>query len=611
MLLVFTYLHAESMTSIKKIYFIDKNSTHTIKDISKNKELFHKLDTNNASFGFKNATVWIYLTIKNNTEKHLSKVMYFPYPLHDYIHVFKYKNSKLDADYITGDMTNFDTREIIDNKFIIPYKLSPKETKIIILKINSQSSLNLKIKFLSTEQYYVHERNSQLILGAYYGAIIIMLLYNLILFFVIKAKVYLDYVLFHFFNLFLQLGLNGLAFEFLYPSFPTLNLYFIPLSFTLSNFFAIKFSISFLSLNDLFPRISSYLKILSILSLLLVVLTFFIPYIYIIKLITLLSMLTAISLFIIGIITLKTYNNATSKFFVTAWSFLLIGVLAEMSLNIGLLEMNFFTLYGAQIGTFSELTLLSIALAYRYNSIYKQLLIKEGSLQILNNELETKVEDRTKILDKKNSLLNTEVKNKNFLLRELYHRVKNNLQVISGLLSLQAKRITDKEAKLVFDESIQRIKSIALIHEKLYNSDNLEIISMQTYTQSLVSDLEKSFQHDNLSFQVNCDNINLNLEIAVPLGLIINELVTNALKYAFTESMKNPTISIIMQIFDDDTFVLEISDNGKGVNMEKLQEGFGSKLLEFLAVYQLKGNAKSYNHNGLHTKIFLSKELLI
>ncbi len=604
-LLLFTSLYAkESKISIEKAYYIDKNKTLSVEDIAKNRVQFHPLNADNASFGFKDATIWIYLTIKNNTDKHLNQVVYFPFPLHDYLHVFKYKNAQLVQEYITGDMTNFNTREIIDNKFVIPYQLSPGEKKTIIFKINSQSSLNLKMKFLSTEHYYVHERNSQLILGAYYGAIVIMLLYNLILFFVIKARVYLDYVLFHFFNLFLQLGLNGLAFEFLYPSSPTLNLYFIPLVFSLSTFFAIKFSISFLSLNELFPKISRYLKVLSIFSLLLALLTFVIPYIYIIKVITLLSMLTAISLFIIGLIALKTYNNATSKFFVTAWSFLLLGVLAEMSLNMGFLEMNFFTLFGAQIGTFSELTLLSIALAHRYNTIYEQLLIKENSLQVLNNELETKVEDRTKVL-------NTEVKNKNFLLRELYHRVKNNLQVISGLLSLQAKRITDEEAKRVFNESIQRIKSIALIHEKLYNSDDLEIISMQTYTQSLVSDLQKSFQHDNLSFRVHCENINLNLEIAVPLGLIINELVTNALKYAFTEPVTNPTIYIIMREYDTDSFVLEIKDNGKGVEIEQLQEGFGSKLLEFLAVYQLKGKTKSYNDNGLHTEIYLSKELLI
>lgn len=610
LLLSLSGLMANQEVTIKELYYFDYNNSQNINTVLKNQDVFHSLNNSNASFGFNDTTVWIYIKIKNNTQKNISNVTYFPYPLHDRIHVYKYDKFSLKKEYITGDLTKFSTRELPDNKFVIPYTLSPNGTKTIILKINSQSALNLKINFSSLQKYYTDQKVAQLILGGYYGAIIIMLLYNLILFFVIKDRVYLDYVLFHFFNLFMQLGLNGLAFEFFYPSFEVLNLYFIPIAFALSNFFAIRFSSSFLSLNRLFPRFTLYLNILSALSLLSVVLSFFIPYIYIIKLLTPLSMLTAVSLLFVGILTLKIYKNASSKFFVTAWSFLLIGVLMEMALNIGFLEMNFFTLYGAQLGTFVELTLLSIALAYRYNSIYRKLLLKEASFKILNDALETKVEERTKILDEKNTLLNTEINNKDFLLRELYHRVKNNLQVISALLSLQGKHIKDIEAKCIFNESIQRIKSLSLIHEKLYNSENLGVVSMQTYTQSLISDLQQSFKYNNLTFTVECGSISLNLEVAVPLGLIINELVTNALKYAFDENILKPHIKILMQENRDDTFGLKISDNGKGTNLNNFHKGFGSKLLEFLAVYQLKGETKSYNNNGLHIEIALSKELL-
>ena len=603
-------LHAIDTNKMKYTYFLDTNNSYNISEVYENRDKLFDFSKKQLSLGFKNDTVWIYLQAHNKTEYPASNVMYFPYPLHDYIYVYKFKNSKIVEKYLTGDLTNFNTRKINDNKFVIPYNLDANSTQEILLKIDSHSALNIDMKFLSTKQYYANAKSSELILGLYYGAVLIMLLYNLILFFMIKAKVYLHYVLFHFFNLFLQLGLNGLAFEYFYPNIPSLNLYFIPLTFSLTNYYVIKFTFSFLNLNNLMPKIINYFKVLSVLSLIVATLTFLLPYYVIILSITLLSMVTAVSLFIVGLYALKKYNNATTKFFVTAWSFLLVGVLLEESLNMGLVEMSFLSLYGAQIGAFIELTLLSLALAYRYNTIYTKLIEKESDLRFLNNELEHKVEERTKKLDTKNHQLNIEVNNKNILLRELYHRVKNNLQIMSSLLSLQAKRIDDPSSKIVFNESIQRIKSIALIHEKLYQSNNLEIISMQEYIQHLVEDLKQSFRGNNLNIEVSCDKISLNIEIAVPIGLIINELITNSLKYAFNDSNKSPNIDIKMQKYEDDTFTLIIGDNGKGVNIETLKEGFGFKLLEFLAIYQLKGKVELYNNSGLVHKMIFSKELL-
>ncbi len=99
--------------------------------------------------------------------------------------------------------------------------------------------------------------------------------------------------------------------------------------------------------------------------------------------------------------------------------------------------------------------------------------------------------------------------------------------------------------------------------------------------------------------------------MVVPLGLIINELVTNALKYAFNPSIKNPSIKVIMKKTKTKSFIMEISDNRKGADMEKFRKGFGSKLLEFLTIHQLKGTINSYNDNGLHVRLTLSNRLLM
>jgi two-component sensor histidine kinase len=612
-LLIFTLiltLNAEDIQVLNSSFYLDKNHAQSVDDIYAKRASFTKFNEKNKNLGFKLTPVWIYVKLKNITKEKSYGVIRFSYPLHDFIYVYKYRNSKIYENYLTGDLTDFDTRKIKTSRFVVPYSMAPNETKEILMKIDSQSSLNLGMQFLSRDKYLSVLNNANLLYGFYYGAVVIMLLYNLILFFIIKARVYLDYVLFHTTNLFLQLGLNGLAFEYLYPNHPSLNLVYIPTIFAVSNYFIIKFALSFLELDNLRGKSYLYFKTLSILSLVAVLLTFVMDYSQIIKFIVLLSMVTVNSLFITGIYLFKKYKDNSAKFFVIAWSFMLIGIFLEEAHNLGFINSSFIASYGAQIGAFIELTLLSIALAYRYNTLFNALVKTKSDLHALNIELEDKVEKRTKKLDIQNRQLNLEVDNKNILLRELYHRVKNNLQIISSLLSIQSKRIKDKKAKSIFDESIQRIKSIAMLHEKLYKSDNLQIISMQQYTHDLVSELKQGFKGNDIDFKIICDDINLNLEIAVPIGLIINELITNSLKYAFINKKDDKQIKIQMKKNKNETFTLIISDNGQGANMQTLKEGFGFKLLEFLASYQLKGKIRTDGNDGLIHKIIFSKDLL-
>jgi len=317
-------------------------------------------------------------------------------------------------------------------------------------------------------------------------------------------------------------------------------------------------------------------------------------------------------MFITGIYIWYQNRSIESKFFIVAWSFLLIGALLEEMQDLGVIPMSAITIHGAQIGAFFELAFFSFALAYRYNIIFIRLSKVESDLRGLNKSLEVKVEERTYDLDEKNKQLSMEIHKKNVLFRELYHRVKNNLQIISGLLSLQSRRIKEKSSQVIFEETNQRIKAMALIHEKLYQSDDYESVNMQEYTKNLVSEMRQSFHTEHLEFNIYCDDIKLNLEVAVPMGLIINELVTNAIKYAFHDTQEQQNISIKMYIADDnDTFILEVYDNGRGVDLKKVEHGFGFKLLDSLARYQLKGVVHSYNDNGLHHKIVFSKGLLL
>ncbi|MCC7564391.1 MAG: hypothetical protein KO275_07800, partial [Methanobacterium sp.] len=188
--------------------------------------------------------------------------------------------------------------------------------------------------------------------------------------------------------------------------------------------------------------------------------------------------------------------------------------------------------------------------------------------------------------------LKESLKEKESLLREIHHRVKNNLQIILSLLSLQSKNVVDEKDKELFKGSQNQVRSMALIHEKLYESDNLSAINFSEYIKSLLNSIMDDYpQYIHLiDLNVDIEDIKLNIETSVPCGLIINELVSNSLKHAFTPGRKgNITIKMYS---DNDDFILTVADDGIGYDKkaELLDNAnFGLKLVDVL-VKQLDGS---------------------
>ncbi|MEO5359226.1 MAG: PAS domain S-box protein [Nitrospirota bacterium] len=157
------------------------------------------------------------------------------------------------------------------------------------------------------------------------------------------------------------------------------------------------------------------------------------------------------------------------------------------------------------------------------------------------------------------------IKEKELLMREIHHRVKNNLQIVAGLIGLQLNHITDETYKAMFNETRNRIKSIALVHDKLYGSKGLADVDFKKYILSLSNDLFSSFGVDRGSVTLNLsiENVIIGVDIAVPCGLIVNELFTNILKYAFPDKIIGK-IDISIDAKDNGKFEMVVSDNGVG-----------------------------------------------
>ena len=152
------------------------------------------------------------------------------------------------------------------------------------------------------------------------------------------------------------------------------------------------------------------------------------------------------------------------------------------------------------------------------------------------------------------------------LLKEIHHRVKNNLQIISSLLYLQSGYVEDEKALEMFRESQTRVKSMALIHEKLYQSVDLARVNFKDYADSLVADLARSYRSSPMavSIEVDVGDVGLGVDAAIPCALIINELVTNSLKYAFPDG-RSGLVVVGFRSASDGMFVLSVSDDGIGV----------------------------------------------
>ncbi len=202
---------------------------------------------------------------------------------------------------------------------------------------------------------------------------------------------------------------------------------------------------------------------------------------------------------------------------------------------------------------------------------------------------------------KSEKLIEDSLREKDVLLREIHHRVKNNMQIISSLLNLQSSYFHDSQAMDVFKESQNRIRSMALIHEKLYQSGNLAGVKLGDYVQDLASHLMSSYSLDSSKIKLITDieNVSLGIDTAISLGLIVNELLSNAFKYAFPNGASGE-IKLSYKPADGNSSILTISDNGIGFPQNinfKQTESLGLQLVNTL-VEQLEGKIELHRSEG-------------
>jgi len=202
---------------------------------------------------------------------------------------------------------------------------------------------------------------------------------------------------------------------------------------------------------------------------------------------------------------------------------------------------------------------------------------------------------------------------KETLLKELYHRTKNNMQVVSSLLATQASLSNDPYLKQILTENVHRIRAMALVHQKLYQSSSLSRIQFDEYLRELVPLLISAYRHDSarISIVYDLQPIKLDLDLAIPTGILVNELLTNALKYAYPNE-KPGQILISLQRCPDDQVELVVADNGVGFPPDFIPaqaKTLGLKLIEKTVKLQLKGRMEIHSYPGVQYRIYFKETL--
>ena len=569
--------------------FIDTSKALTIKDISNNQVNFE--DTNNAikKFGYSpNFKVWVKFTIHNTENKAISKILEFDNPL--VTDILLYESNELIGK--EGLLNKRVERKTVNPTFLI--NLDKDETKTYYMEVFSKkTSLTLKLNLYSYDDFYSKEIFHQIILSLFFGAMIILALYNLSIYFMIKDISYFYYVAY-----IVTLVLHHL----LYVGFGSLYIFNSFLMSYIIDYAAIFVSLPviFLSLfSKSFLQTVQYRKINMALNSLLVILVlsvlFFIFTDYFAKYRNVIPISGMAYLFFITLYSFFKKNNQAKLILFGFSAILFAGLMMYLSAA-GIIGVDLSSYYLVEISFVLEALVFSIALANRIKRLQEE-----------KNKIQTKLIEEQKntevklnnLVAKKTNKLEIALEEKEILLRKLNHRVKNNMQTIISLIRLQNDEIEDVKINMLLSTIQNRISAMSHLHELLYRKDTITFVNAYEYFERIVNEIQQSFEYDiEVEYDTNCT---LNAESAIYCGLIINELLTNSFKHAFSEK-KSGFIKIDF-FKDDNEYFLIYSDNGKGYNPTIKKESLGLILIETLTKKQLKAKLVINSTNGVKVEI--------
>ena len=555
--------------------FEDKNNL-SLKKI--HKASFVQIDNYYLNKGFSFHPTWLKLVVHNNTDKPQRKVFSFDNPTIDFIDF--YENDKLKT--LTGDNRKVNSRQMRDIGFAFLLELKANEKKSYYFKVKTNNTFSIRFTLENESDYFRAAEIKKVFLVFFSGFVFSITLYNLFLYLILKEQYYLIYVLFQWSVLIILWSLSGVGYYFIWIDKVWFNEFSIRIFDDLAIFMGIAFTKSFLNTKYYFPRFNRLLCLLLVL-LFYVMITPWEWHAAIVKPVMIGSLISVLIIAIYAV-----YKEVpSSKLYFFGWFVLITAAMTTLLKNFGFVEINFFTTWGMFIGSMLEALIFSIALAKKIDMLKEE---KRKALQVSKEKLNYEVE-------KKTFFLNEALKERELILKEIHHRVKNNLQIISAFITIaSSKKHFSKNTLLSIQD---RIRAISLLHEHLYKHKNMQYIEMKNYITQLVESIKIIYiNKQKITFLYEVDEVQISFDKTIIVGLIINELVTNALKYAFHQTTE-PRIQIVL-VKEHNKIVLKIEDNGCGFSKDidfNTVNTLGLKMVYRLTKKQLQGEFKTDFNN--------------
>jgi len=574
------YLNALSMVEVSEeksisllehsdLYLDDKNLTKDVLTKGKYLKPYHK---KNVNVGQSKSTVWIHFKLKNDSNQSIQKVLVLNSPSLEYIALYREKSQ---IPTLNGIQHKGKHSTIY---YSYPINLLPHTTKEYYLEILSEHTsfyFNLTIQKYETfrDNDILKQAPRILMLGILFG----LMIYAFLLAFYSRDRSYFYYGTYLLFTLWHQGTFLGLTQIYLPHWFVLFDMKLLIVKLGLVLVSSIFFVLSFLKIDS-----KSWLYKFYIMFLLLAL--YIIVFVENLSVVLIIGVVFILFNFISGIIIYRS-GQKQARLFIVGFGVVSVAYMIIISDSFGFSNFLDYVPNILMWAVTIEVLVLSLAFADRYKILQE---LKEQSdknrEEIIKNEVTLKTEQ-----------LNRAVKTKSLLLKEVHHRVKNNLQIILSMIRLQSDKISEVDIKKKFLNLENRINAIAKTYNMLIVDENLDDIDMEEYIESLLLDIEDSMiLYSNKPIELESHiEASLPLGKAVYIGIIINELVTNAYKYAFDKDIGKISVELYQK---DKTYRLIITDNGKGFIYNENHNSLGLKLIHSLVLEQLKGNIEMETH---------------
>jgi len=553
--------------------YIDYNRTTTIQTV--HKKIFKSVDKESIGFGYSpNIDIWVKIKLHNYADRPLHMILEYSNPLTTHLEFYNGENQSLIG---KDGLLQSHPRQTLNPYFELSFEAN--ETKIYYLKASSTiTALVLHLDLWKPRVFYEHALQLRSMLSLFFGAMLIIVLYNLIIYFIVRELSYLYYVLFFAFIALHQFNYRGVLSIVLSDNMVHFLVEHATFIVAAPVFFLMLFTKEVLMLKQ-------YKKVYKFYSRLLLLYPIIIVSVHLLDFYTLRAVLSVSMLFILFIITWYAYykKNRQAKYLIIGWALFWTASLLMYLSNIGVYDIfsriPFYTEWILVI----EALIFAFSLAMMIKQTNKDKLEAQEKYIILQNEKEQyltlKVKERTR-------QLSISLQEKDLLLKELNHRVKNSIQIIVSFLRLQIDDTENEKMQRVLIHVENRILSINHLYTLLNTKENILSIDAYEYFRLLIATIEEGFYQENIEILVDT-SVQLHSQTAVYCGFILNEALTNALQHAFKDGQKGCIEVTLVAVSDE--YIMQIKDNGSGFNIRREFNSLGLDILELLAIFQLQG----------------------